>query len=643
MVKLNEHQPLPFSIANIRSVMVLAWRLACGSLPKLILFSLAFKVINFAMLAPLASFTLRVFLQRWGRASVGNFEIAQFLLSPTGLVAICCVGGIVIATLYLEVAGLMQIMLRPTFRWWTLSGRSLRLYQKLLRLGGLQLSVLLAIALPFVGLVGLVYAMLWKGRDLNGLIILQPPEFWLGVGLAGTLLCIFGIAALFLILRWFVALPILLCEPFVSPIRALRKSQELTRSSLWMIIACLVVWFATQTVLATCTLAATYVGIANMLDVPWQTLSTAALVTGVSLSLEWLLGTFFSVAGNIGFAALALSLYRALSAGVGEASGSNACSDIAMQEEAASEGVAPESNAAMVAELNAASYRFSRLLVAIAILVLGVAIGVAYWICDTLVLKEPVSITAHRAGAAFAPENTIAALVKAIEDRADWAEIDVQLTADQELVVMHDTDLARVGGGNKSVAKATLAEIQSLDVGSLFAAQFAGERIPRFSDLLVAAKDKIRLNVELKPHGAADADELARRVVDEIRAVGMLAQCRICSQSYASLQLAKTLESKIEVGFIVATAIGDSTQLDVNFLMLSQSKVTRPTVERARSRGIEIHAWTVNDPATVLKLIDAGVANIITDDAVKIAEQLKAIESLRPVERILLRAKNGMR
>jgi len=207
---------------------------------------------------------------------------------------------------------------------------------------------------------------------------------------------------------------------------------------------------------------------------------------------------------------------------------------------------------------------------------------------------------------------------------------------------MHDTDLARMRGGTKAVANSTLAEIQLLDVGSLYSGDFAGERIPRFSELLKAAKDKIRLNVELKPHGSSDADQLTRKVVDAIQQAGMASQCRICSQSFASIQLARTIVPSIEIGFIVATSIGDSTQLDVNFLMLSHTKITRQVVERARGRRIEIHAWTVNDPDFVLQLIDAGVSNIITDDAVQITKQLKAIESLHPSERLLLRAKNGI-
>ncbi len=382
MVQVSEEKLLPFSVASIRSVMGLAWKSVCGSWHRLILFSLAFKVVNFVLLAPLASFTMRMFLQRWGRASVGNFEIAYFLLSPTGLTAICCVGGIVIATLYLEIAGLMQIMLRPHFRWWSNSWRSssryLALYQRLLRLGSIQLAVLLALGLPFVILVGLVYATLWSGRDLNGLIILKPPEFWWGMGLASALVLAFAVIALFIVLRWFLALPILLCNASVSPWQSLRRSQELSRSNLSLMFACLVVWFVAQTSLATGTLAATHYGITQLLDMPWQTLSIAAFVTGVAFSLEWLLGTAFSVVGNIGFASMALALYRKLASRDDEADDAD---DGTEKDTLRSDG----SNEF---EPRAAQFQLRRLLAASAVALLGVALSVAYWICDTLVLKD---------------------------------------------------------------------------------------------------------------------------------------------------------------------------------------------------------------------------------------------------------------
>lgn len=624
--------PSEIFFSRIKSTMILAWELARGSLLKLALFSLAFKVVNFTLLAPLVSFTMRLFLQRWGRVSVGNFEIAHFLLSPFGLVAICCVGGIAIATLYLEIAGLMQIMLNPRFRWWSINSRYLNLYQKLLRLGGIQLSVVLATALPFVGLVGWIYAMLWQGRDLNGLILLRPQEFWWGVGLAAVVVAAFVALGLFIVLRWILALPILLSESKLSPRQSLRKSRESSRNNLSTMSACLITWFLAQTFLATFALAITHLGLGEMLDFSWQTLSTAAFVTGVALTLEWLLGTTLSIMGNIGFAAVVLALYHIV-----------AHEDIDVtRRRIFDEALVLERSSAVETKEKSASFRLGWLLALISVVMVGIAIGVSYWICDTLVLRDRIQITAHRAGAAVAPENTIAAIQRAIADKSDWAEIDVQLTADKELVVMHDTDLARVGGGSKAVGNTTLAEIQSLDVGSLFSKDFVGERIPRFSDLLMASKDQIRLNVELKPHGTSDTDALTRQVIDAIRQSGMTSQCRICSQSYACIQLAKKIEPEIEIGFIVATSLGDSTQLDVNFLMLAHTKITRQVVDRASARGIEIHAWTVNDPNLVLKLIDAGVRNIITDDTLNIKKQLKVIESLRPIERLLLRAKNGM-
>lgn len=619
-------------VSHIKSTMILSWALARGSLVKLVLFSVAFKVINFILLAPLVALTMRLFLQRWGRVSVGNFEIAHFLLSPIGLVAICCVGGIAIATLYLEIAGLMQIMLNPQFRWWNIGSRYANLYQKLLRFGCTQLSIILAIALPFVGLVGLIYTLLWKGRDLNGLIILKPPEFWWGVGLATVVVAAFVAIALLIVLRWSMALPILLDELSLSPRQALRRSREISRNHVALISSCLVLWFIAQTSVAFAVLAVTHLGCSSLLEVPWQSLSSTALVTGFVLSFEWLIASIFSIAGNIGFSAVVLALWQRLGA-----SDVNSAKPRAVQD-----GSNDDVSAVAAANEGRTSKRLIKLGAIAAVIMLGVAIGMSYWICDTLVLRDRVEITAHRAGATYAPENTIAAIRRAIADNADWAEIDVQLTADQELVVMHDTDLARVGGGSKAVANTTLAEIQSLDVGKQFSKDFIGERIPRFNDLLITAKDQLRLNVELKPHGPQDTDALTRQVVDAIRHSGMIQQCRICSQSYECIQLAKTLEPAIEIGFIVATSLGDSTQLNVNFLMLSQSKISRQVVERAAARGIDIHAWTVNDPALVLRLVDAGVENIITDDTPKIEEQLKLILSLRPIERILLRAKNSM-
>jgi glycerophosphoryl diester phosphodiesterase len=162
------------------------------------------------------------------------------------------------------------------------------------------------------------------------------------------------------------------------------------------------------------------------------------------------------------------------------------------------------------------------------------------------------------------------------------------------------------------------------------------------SEILAAAKGKIRLNVELKPHGKADALELTRRVIEELRSADVLQECRLCSQSYESLQLARQLEPSLEVGYIVATSVGDPTLLEVDFLMVKSNLATRPFVDRARLRNIAVHAWTVNDPAQVPPLLDAGVANLITDDPAVIRAKLDEIRDLAPAQRLLLRARQAL-
>jgi glycerophosphoryl diester phosphodiesterase len=208
--------------------------------------------------------------------------------------------------------------------------------------------------------------------------------------------------------------------------------------------------------------------------------------------------------------------------------------------------------------------------------------------------------------------------------------------------VLHDIDLARVSGGNRRVDQATFAEIRELDVGSSVGQRFAGERIPTLEECLIAAGDKIRLNVELKPHSKQDGVELTHRVIEAIRGAKMVDRCRLCSQCYESLQLARQLEPQLEVGFIAATAVGDLAQLEVNFLMVKSSLATRELVDRAHLRNIAIHAWTVNEPAQVGPLLDAGVANVITDDPAKIRAQADELGALSTIQRLLLRGNHAL-
>ena len=578
-------------------------------------YSIAFKALNFLLLAPIAALILRTCLTRWGRASVGNFEVIAFLISPIGIVAQVGVCSLLLATLYLELAGLMQLLAEGRLSWWQALSGSAGKFRRLLALGLRQFLAYLLLAIPFLALIGLAYWLYWRGKDLNGLIVLKPPEFWWGASVAGACIAVYSVMAMRLFARWLLAVPTLLFEPNVGVTQSLQLSSQRSGNRLGHFLAVLVTWAVVQTVLATIVLFLIRWASHWLLGQTGDSMKLAIPVTGIILAVNVLVSALLSVLATTTFAALVLALYR---------------------ESVGTEFLRHET-------LPPASRRSIGWRIAVALSLLGVlAVVFSGLALRTLKLRDDVEITAHRAGAAGAPENTVVALTQAIVDGADWAEIDVQLTADQALVVMHDTDLARVGGGDRSVDQVTLAQIRELDVGAPFDSRFVGERIPTFDEMLAAAGTAIRLNVELKPHNKRDALVLAGRVVAAIQAAGMTDRCRICSQSYEGLQEIRKIEPKLEIGYIAANTLGDLAQLDVNFLMVKSNLADRQLVERAGLRTIAIHAWTVNDPALVGPLLDAGVANIITDDPAGMRARLEEIQSLNPVDRLLLRARQTL-
>lgn len=110
-----------------------------------------------------------------------------------------------------------------------------------------------------------------------------------------------------------------------------------------------------------------------------------------------------------------------------------------------------------------------------------------------------IKVIAHRGASGHAPENTLAAFRKAVEAGADYFEIDCRLTKDGQVVICHDSDVERTGGGAKTpVASLTLEEIQRLDAGAWFSPAFKGEKMPSLAEALAVATPKCGVYVEIK-------------------------------------------------------------------------------------------------------------------------------------------------
>lgn len=227
--------------------------------------------------------------------------------------------------------------------------------------------------------------------------------------------------------------------------------------------------------------------------------------------------------------------------------------------------------------------------------------------------ERDTKIIAHRAGAAFAPENTIAALEASIKEKVLLAEIDVQQTRDGVLIVMHDTSFKRTTGFNKKVWNTDFKMVQTLDAGSHFSMDFAGEKIPTLKEMLLTAKNRIGLMIELKATG--HEQNLVEKTIEEVRDAGMSKQCVIASMDLDLLQKSKKLAPDIDTVYITTflkSALFDYSYID-SYSVETTFLSPRIVVE-AHSRGKRVYGWTANTETNMKKILRLGTDGLVTDN-----------------------------
>ena len=248
-------------------------------------------------------------------------------------------------------------------------------------------------------------------------------------------------------------------------------------------------------------------------------------------------------------------------------------------------------------------------------------------------------ITAHRGSSVTAPENTIPAIEKAMEEMADSVEIDVQMTSDGVIVLGHDASLKRVAGVNRSIASMTFAQLEQLDVGSWFSKSYEGTRIPALSEVLELCSQKIGLNIEIKYVGKNS--ELPEKTAEMIKAYGMENQCVVTSTNLPYLRRVKAVLPEVRTGYIISAAYGNFySSEDVDFISIRSGFVTSALMQNAHAQGKAVYAWTVNSKSELERLTLLGVDGIITDRPVlarEIVYREEATESLFEYLKLVLR------
>lgn len=243
-------------------------------------------------------------------------------------------------------------------------------------------------------------------------------------------------------------------------------------------------------------------------------------------------------------------------------------------------------------------------------------------------LPRPV-IFAHRGACAYAPENTLASFRLAAEMGADAIELDTKLTADGQMVVIHDQTVDRTTGGSGKVGSLTLAELKKLDAGNIFGNQFTGEPIPTLEEVFETVGKKVYINVEITNY-ASPFDALPDRIAGLVKKCGL--EDWVIFSSFQPLNLIR-MKRKLPDVPVAQLALDGKTGLFQRGLL---GKIVAPDVihpysgdtdakfiQKQHENGRRVHVWTVNDPADMRRLFAANVDGIFTDDP-KTALQIRS-------------------
>lgn len=233
--------------------------------------------------------------------------------------------------------------------------------------------------------------------------------------------------------------------------------------------------------------------------------------------------------------------------------------------------------------------------------------------------KKP-NIIAHRGNSNAAPENTLSALSSAIDVKADGAEIDVRMTKDGEIVLMHDSKLLRTAGVNSHVNQLNYSELSDIDVGSWFSPEFKGERIPTLMEALDLCKDKLNLMIEVKSDKNKE-HEIAKKVLENVEAMGMEDDVIIASFNPKVLDEVKKYNKKIPTCLILRFAYGNIEEMEyVDIFSIESRFMQIKLLQSIQNKGKSMIVWNVSESNQIASLNHLDIDAIIIGDPIRARE-----------------------
>ena len=236
--------------------------------------------------------------------------------------------------------------------------------------------------------------------------------------------------------------------------------------------------------------------------------------------------------------------------------------------------------------------------------------------------NKPFLVIAHRGASYDTPENTMSAFKLAHQMGAEMIELDVQLSKDGVPVVFHDSTLDKKSSGSGIVSSYTVRDLKQLDVGSWFSSRFKGEKIPLLEEVLEWAKNKILLNIEIKPEAFEEKPGrgIEEKVIELAESYNMKNSVLISSFHYIALKRLKEIAPDLTTGLLyykkTSNGLSPSELLKLyraDFFHCSRREIKKSWVEELRQNNHPFLIYTVNRPRQMRKFIRMGAFGIFSD------------------------------
>ena len=468
---------------------------------------------------------------------------------------------------------------------------------------------LFIVALPFLLVVVGVLSLQLREHDLSHYLSERPPEFIFAAAFALAVLAAMTIVLVRIAVRWVHALPLVLFHK-EKPSAARRISRKKSRASRHRVFFIFAFWAVGTPILVI------------LLNAGWLPLALRA---------SNLLGH------RLGLLALILSLLVVISIAIAVMVGFINLTFLALQQVRHFRRAGLDSDDPPTSPEPIVSIPIRRILVAGVIIMGLLTIGLSYRWLDNLRIIDHAQILAHRGASSDAPENTVAAVLRAFDHGSNAVAVDIRQRADKELLVFADTDFTRVAGTPLKLDEATEEDLAAIDIGSWKHPKYHEERVPTLDRVIRLCGDRASLMLHL-PDIANEKrrDAFFTQLIEQVETAAMEKRIWfVCARSEDVPSL-RDLRPDWQVGFRSRVKIDGPIGTPVSFIIVPARTLHTDLVNNLHSQGIEVFAADTTDPVIMSAVISRGADGLLLTVPGIGRKVLEERAVLNPGERLLV-------